>query len=387
MNASERRHKIFYSILKPLNNMFCRLKFNSRVEKYADIEEPFLVISNHVTFYDMFFVAQNFRRHLYFVASEHSMRAGFASKLLKYFFDPIIRTKATVGASTVIKIKKRLNAGHNVCLFAEGEQNACGVNRKILKSTAPVVKMLGVRLVTFRIHGGFFSSPRWSRTDRKGRIWCEVVNIYSPEELKAMTDDELDERINADIFVDAYAENADRQIAYKGKALAEGIELELVKCPKCGKLNSIKSSGNEFFCGCGLRGVYDEYGILTGEGFDFRTITEWDVWEKREIENMSVPEAGALICRDPDQQLLEIKPGHRNEVVDSGYLELTTDYLTVGNTKIGLPELSRYDLIGRGRLLLTTKDGKYYQISSKTRAFSGFLYILLLNRLLSNKKA
>lgn len=387
MSPDEKRHKRFFYTFRPLVDLFCRLRFNSRAEKRTDIDGPFLVISNHVTFYDMFFVVQHFKPHMYFVASEHSMRAGVLSKLLRYFLDPIVRPKATIGASTVIKMKKRLKAGHNVCLFAEGEQNACGVNRKILKATAPVVKMMGVKLVTFRIHGAFFSSPRWSRTDRKGKIWCEIVNIYSPDELRAMSDDELDERINADIFVDAYADNAERHIAYKGKSLAEGIELELVKCPKCGRLNSVKSKGNKFFCECGLNGQYDEYGMLSGEGFDFKTITEWDIWEKHEIENMNIPDGDAPICRDPDQLLLEIRKDHTDEIVDSGELTLSSNALSVGNTKIELGDISRYDLIGRGRLLLTTKKGKYYQIGNKKHAFSGFLYILLMNRLLQVKEA
>ena len=385
MSSAEKLHKIFYSLIKRPVDIFCRIKFNSRAERPADFEGPFLVISNHVTLYDMFFVAQNFRPHMYFVASEHSMRAGLGSRLLKFFFDPIIRPKATVGAATVIKMKKRLKAGHNVCLFAEGERNACGASRKIPRATASVVKMLGVKLVTFRIHGGFLSSPRWSRTARRGRIWCDVANIYSPEALKAMSDDELDARINADIFVDAYAENAERRIAYRGKALAEGIELELVKCPKCGSLNSIKSRGDEFFCDCGLRGTYDEYGEISGEGFDFRTVTEWDEWEKREIENMPIPEPKTPICRDPGQQLIEIGGGHTETLIDSGELLLTPESISVGNTFIALLDLSRYDLIGRGQLLITTKDGKYYQIGGKDRAFSGFLYILLLDRLLSDR--
>lgn len=387
MNSAYKRHRIVYSVLRPLVSLFCKIMFNYKTEKPVDIEGPFLLIPNHVSTYDMLFAAIHFKPHMYFVASEHSMRGGFGSKLLAYFLDPIIRPKATVGASTVIKMRKRLKAGHNVCLFAEGEQSSNGVNREILKATAPVVKMMGVQLVTFRIHGGYFTAPRWGKGIRKGQMSGEIVNIYSPAQLKAMTDDELDAAINRDIFEDAYAENAEKKIAYKGKKLAEGIEYQLLVCPKCGKLNCLRSNGNAFFCSCGLKGRYDEYGLLSGEGFEFSTITQWDIWQKNLISELSVTDENAELCRDADQYLKEIKADHTMEIVSSGDIVLTAKELRVGDTAFALSELSKFDIIRHGYLLLSTKDGRYFEIGNKKHKYAGQLYLLLMNRFAADNTA
>lgn len=385
MESAFKRHKIVYSVLRPLVALYCKIMFNYKVEKPVDLNGPFLLIPNHVSTYDMLFAAIHFKPHMYFVASEHSMRGGFASKLLEYFLDPITRPKATVGASTVIKMKKRLKKGHNVCLFAEGEQSRNGVNRKILKATAPVVKMMGVKLVTFRIHGGYLTAPRWGKGIRKGKMSGEIVNIYTPEELKAMTDDELDEAINRDIYEDAYAENEVKRIAYKGKNLAEGIEYALVMCPKCGRMNGIRSRGNEFFCDCGLRGKYDEYGLLSGEGFDFTTVTQWDEWQKSAIAELHEISDDCVVCSDPGQYLKEIKPDHTMVIAATGELALTPCELRIGSTVIPLNEISRYDIIRHGYLLLSTKDGRYFEIGNKKQKYAGYLYLLLIDRFLGEK--
>ena len=379
MDSAFKRHKIVYTILRPLVVLYCKIVFNYKVEKPVDMEGPFILIPNHVSVYDMLFAAIHFKPHMYFVASEHSMRGGFASKLLSYFIEPIVRPKATVGASTVMKMRKHLKAGHNVCLFAEGEQSSNGTNRKILKATAPVVKMMGAKLVTFKIHGGYFTAPRWGKGVRRGEMSGEIVNVYSPAELKAMTDDELDAVINGDIFEDAYAENAEKKIAYKGKNLAEGIEYQLVVCPKCGKLNSIKSGGNEFFCDCGLKGKYDEYGMISGDGFDFTTITQWDEWQKQVLSEMDFDD-NTVICSEADQVIKEIRSDHTMEIVSTGDIALTTKELRVGDWSIELSELSKYDIIAHGYLLLSTKDGRYFEIKNKEHKYAGQLYLLLIDK-------
>ncbi len=380
MNPGYRRHKLIYTIIRPFVTLFLKLRFGFKRGKMRDEKGPFVLVCNHVTNFDMMFLGCIFKEYIYFVASEHTFRAGFASKLLRWVFDPIGRTKASVAGSTVMEMKKRLKAGHSIGIFAEGLRTANGVTQPIMPATARVLQMFGVPVITYKLHGGYFAHPRWGYTVRRGYMEGELVNIYTPEMLKKMTADELDEAINRDLHEDAYEWNKERHIAYKGKRPAEGIEFELVACPKCKKLNSIRSKKDRFWCECGLQGRYDEYGILSGEGFDFTTVKEWDEWERKLIAGLPDYDDDHILAQDPDQTLCEYDADHNTTPVASGLLSITPKEIRVGDFPVLLSDISMYDIILQGYLLFSTTDGRHFEIHDSKHKFAGFLYQLLIKR-------
>ena len=380
MNPGYRRHKLIYTIIKPIVTLFLKLRFGFKRGRMREEKGPFVVVCNHVTNFDMLFLACTFKEYIYFVASEHTFRAGFASKLLRWVFDPIGRTKASVAGSTVMEMKKRLKAGHSIGIFGEGLRTASGVTQPIMPATARVMQMFGVPIITYKLHGGYLAHPRWGYTIRRGHMEGELVNIYTPEMLKKMTADELNDAINRDLYEDAYEWNKDRHIAYKGRRLAEGIEFELVACPKCGKLNSIKSKKDRFWCNCGLAGRYDEYGMLSGEGFDFTKVKEWDEWERGYIEKLPEYEDDHVLASDPDQTLCEFDADHNTIPVATGTLQITPTEIRVGDFAVKLSDISMYDIILQGYLLFSTADGRHFEIHDSKHKFAGFLYQLLIKR-------
>jgi len=379
-----------YAILKIIAAPFIKSRFNFKGgEFFKAPDEPFIVISNHVTNLDMVWVAISMDKHLYFVSSEHVVRKGILGRAVNFLFHPIVREKATVGLSTVVEMKKHLQAGHNVCLFAEGVRSADGLSNQIVPSTAAVIKKLGFTLVTFKIHGGFFTSPRWASDIRKGMMCAEVVNVFDPSKIKEMSSEELNLAITKDIYEDAYEYNKNRKIAYRSKRSAEGIEYELVMCPKCRRLGTLKSDKSRFFCDCGLKGVYNEYGMLFGEGFEFGTIPEWDKWQKKEISLLEF-NPGEEIISHPDQEMREIVKGndrkHKDEIISKGRLRMTDEAIFVGDKEIPLSNISGYDIFFHGILLISTKDKKYLEISNNKEKYPGYLYRLLLDKYLIGSK-
>ena len=372
----------FFEFTKKVIVPFLKSKFNFLVEeRYIMPDVPFILISNHVTNLDMCWIAISTDKHLYFVSGEQVVRKGIGGKLVNAFFHPIVREKATVGLSTVVEMKKHLSAGHNVGLFAEGVRSADGLTNKIVPSSAAVLKKLGYTVVTFKIHGGFFTSPRWASDIRRGKMCAEKINVYSPEDLNNMSAEELDLAINKDIFEDAYEYNRERKIAYKSRKAAEGIEFELVLCPKCKKRASIKSKGDSFYCECGMKGRYDEYGLLSGEGFEFATIPEWDKWQRGEIEALDFKE-NEIILSHPNQKITEISRDHSEKVVGNGALILKKDSVSVGEKVIMLKDIRDCDIFYHGYLLISTKDKKYYEISNPKSKYPGYLYKLLIKKYL-----
>ena len=102
------------------------------------------------------------------------------------------------------EIMKHIKAGYNVCLYPEGRHSYNGITMKQDDSIGKLVRISGAALVTYKIEGGYFLKPRWSRFKRTGPISGHVTGVYSSEELKNKTPKEITEIINKGIYEDAY---------------------------------------------------------------------------------------------------------------------------------------------------------------------------------------
>ncbi|HHX37348.1 MAG TPA: 1-acyl-sn-glycerol-3-phosphate acyltransferase [Clostridiaceae bacterium] len=380
MKNSARFHKFVYRIVLPIVRLLSLIIFGFYRPPAPDFNGPLLIISNHVTHYDYLFVAISLRRHLYFVASEHAFRRKLLSRIMNLLFAPIPHSKANLGVSTVLNIKRKLAAGHNVCIFAEDGCSFNGQSIQTVSSTARVLRKLGASVVTLRIRGGYFTNPRWGKHLRRGRMIAEWVNVYSPDQLAQMSDDDLKKAINRDIFVDAYVDGPIKPIPYKGKNLAENIEFTLVMCPHCRRLNHLRSKGNEFFCSCGLRGRYTEFGNILGKGFPFKNIKDWDIWQRRAIADLPDMDHETVLCSDPDQFLMQINEDHSTKKVAVGELRLTPTRLSIGRRSYLLSDISRLALIKQGYLVFSTRDGELFEIRNHRQKYAGYLYVLLVER-------
>ena len=182
-----KRHRIVWKLLRPFARLLLKCKFNYSSPVYAP-KGPFIVLCNHVTDWDPIFVGAAFKEQMYFVTSEHLLRLGFVSKLIMWLQAPIARQKGGSAAGAVKAMLRAMKEGHNIGLFPEGNRTWDGVTRDFPASTGKRVRSCGGTLVTFRLSGGYFASPRWAgASTRRGRMRGQVVGTYSPEELRAMT--------------------------------------------------------------------------------------------------------------------------------------------------------------------------------------------------------
>ncbi|MBQ1954842.1 MAG: 1-acyl-sn-glycerol-3-phosphate acyltransferase [Clostridia bacterium] len=374
-------HKLVFILLRFPVYVFLRIKLNFHRHIPKKIEGPFIVMSNHNTDLDPLLVCSSFRQHMYAVASEHIFRRGFATKLLKFFLDPIARAKGTTATSTVIEMLKRLKKRQNILLFAEGNKSYNGLTNPILPSTGKLVKKAKCSLVTFRLTGGYFTSPRWAKkVSRRGRMDGHVVHVYTPDDLANMTADEVNAAIVADIFEDAYADQEKAPVRYRSDRRAEGIETALFMCPKCKKLGTIQSRGNEFFCDCGLKGEYDEYGYLSGN-FDFKTVRDWDMWEQELFKSGLKAGEDKVYYSVDGLKLCSVKPEVGTEIVDSGTLSITGNSLRLGNTEFALSEIEDVSIHGSSALIMTVSKKGYFEIPSDEIKYIGRIFLVAIEEL------
>ena len=321
-----------------------------------ELEAPFLLISNHVTNSDPFLVGVTSKSTpLAFVASEHIFRQGLVTRLINRIFAPIPRSKAASGAGTVKAILKNIREGRAVALFAEGDCTWDGETKPVFPATGKLAKTARVPLVTFRLEGGYLVSPRWSKKLRRASMRGGAVRVYSPEELAGMAPEEIDAAINRDIYENVWERQSAERIPIRSKARAEGLERALFICPECGSAVCMSTKGGKLTCAvCRSEWNMDEYGFLDGPRF--KTVMEWDEWQKEEIRNIRGRSLFAGKCVYSD-----IDSGKRTKTIvrlDTIGLRILLD----GRGEIPFSDITDMAMVKTNRLLFTDGAG-YHEIT------------------------
>ena len=358
-----KRHIYFYSILRKLVLIFLKIRFRFTYKKAENLPDKYIVLSNHVTDYDMLFVAASFPRQMYFVASEHIARWKTLYKFLQYAAEPIMRYKGTVAATTVMEALRKIKAGASVCIFAEGIRTWDGVTCSILPSTGKMVKSARCGLVTYKITGGYFVSPGWSDSGlRKGPIHGEPVGVYTAEQIASMSVDEVNEIINRDLFEDAYDRQLKSPQKFVGKDLAKGLENLLFFCPECHKMDTLVTEGNDLKCtSCNSTYTYNEYGMF--ENGPFKTVREYVLWQndmtkKAVLDNVDYVASSAVL-----KKIVK----HDETILAESSAVINNATLTCGDVSIPVSSISDMDITGRHGLVFSVGK-EYYELKAAGNA-------------------
>lgn len=377
-----KRHMRAYKILKILVLPFFRWWFNIDSQPAPDVEGPCLILANHNADLDPAIIHLSFKELLYFVASEHIFRAGILSRLLIRYFDPIPRLKGTLAINTVREVIRRIKLGMKVCIFAEGNRSFNGLTNPITPSTGRLAKSCGAPLITYKFEGGYFTTPRWAYTMRRGKMRGYVVNVYPPEQLKNMTVEEINAAIATDLYEDAYARQVTDKVLYKGKRLAEGLENSLFICPDCERFGTLKSKGNKFYCDCGLKTTYDELGYFNSSRYS--TVTEWDKWQNEKLTHLAKNLGDELAFEDNDVSLVLVRPKHQSEILYTGRIVIYRDRIQCGKYSFYINNIPDMAIYGRSNITFTYGDN-HYEIISK-HLFCGRKYLELYKQLKKIKR-
>lgn len=355
-------HRFFYRLFFYPVKLFLKIKFGYTCTKAKDLPQRYIVLANHNTDYDPLMVAVSFPKQMYFVASEHIARWKAGYKLLRFGFEPIVLYKGSVAASTVKEVLRKVKNGSNVCIFAEGARSWDGVTGPILSSTGKVVKTARCGLVTYKLTGGYFASPRWSVSGtRKGYLHGAPVNVYTEEQIASMTVDEINEAINRDLYEDAYETQRQKRKRYRGKRLAEGMENLLFICPKCGEIDTIISHGDTVECStCGASFRYNEYGMLEDAPFD--TLRDLARWQEEQVEKAA--ENGAEYTAELGTLTRIAK--HKEYPEAQGAIRLSAESLTCGDKVIPLKDISNLAMHGKRGIVFSTATAYYELIPEHT---------------------
>lgn len=208
---------------------------------------PYVVLPNHVNFWDPFLVGITIPHYLYFVAADGNFRSSLMRALLPRV-GAIPKAKARNDLESIRALQALIAEGRSITLFPEGQRTWDGVGRPLLPGIEKLVRLLDAPVLAMRFRGAYLATPRWSRVLRRGPLHIEKELILTREDLRTLSRSEIGRRIREAICVDEAAWQQETGHLYHGSRRAEHVEWAIFHCPACGADGTLRSKDNEFRC-------------------------------------------------------------------------------------------------------------------------------------------
>lgn len=275
------RHRIVNGIASVILWPIFKIKTRFTYKRFRH-KEPYLVLSNHQTVYDQFFLGYMLRPKMYFVATDDLTTMKFVSPLLNYFVHPIPYKKGSTDFTILRTCKKVADEGGTIVIFPEGNRTYSGETGYINDTIAKMIKFLKLPVAFVNITGGYGVQPRWANKPNRGKkMHCEVVNTMSFDEYKDLSYEEIFEIVKKNLYVDESTEDG----PFKSKHQAEYLERAIYYCPKCG-FSHFASKGNVLTCkNCGATVKYNSFKQFeSADGvIPFKNVKEWYRYQEKTL--------------------------------------------------------------------------------------------------------
>ncbi|MBO5981510.1 MAG: 1-acyl-sn-glycerol-3-phosphate acyltransferase [Clostridia bacterium] len=367
------RHTVVTNLLFPIIYPYSRIKYGIKIEKIADSKRQYLVLLNHQTPFDQFFVGMSFnRKTMYYLATEDIFSKGMLSKIIKFLVAPIPIKKQTTDIKAVMTCIRVAREGGSIVIAPEGNRTYSGRTEYMNPAIVSLARKLNLPIALYRLEGGYGIQPRWSDVTRKGKMRGYVYEVIEPEEYKSLADDELFERIKKGLYVNEA--KADGEFFHKNRA--NYLERCIYVCPFCG-LSEFHTSGAFIKCKkCGREAEYTVTKEFDGVGYShpFRFAADWYDYQEQYINGLDTTSFTDLPLYTESIKLYEIIPyKNRYLVKKEASVSLYGDRVTVDELTFDFETVSQVSVLGKNKLNIYYGD-KLYQIKGSKR-FNALKYL------------
>ena len=272
--------EIFFRVALSLKSLSTHPKYYYHFNKKEMKHKQVVLISDHAS-RDTFY----YTLHGYNMANPNVVM-GFQNIFIKGLFKPfldsgvIVKSLYEADLKAIKQMFDVVKMGGSLCLFPEGVQSTSGSTHPMNPSTIKFLKKLSLDVVLCKSYGTYLSRPRYSRSTRKGPIEIHYEVLFTKDELKNLSIDELYKKYLERFKYNDFTWNKERKYKYIGKeSNATGITKILYYCPKCGHEFTLEEKENSVVCKtCGNEIKIDEgYNLIpvNASTMPYTTIDEW----------------------------------------------------------------------------------------------------------------
>ena len=227
------------------------------IDKYDGAK---FIIYNHQSRFDWVNIVKmtKGRRINFVVGYNEFFRSHF--KLIFKLVRNIPKKNFTQDIPSVKAMTKIIKDGGIVCFSPEGMSSITGHSQPIAPGTGRFLKHFGVPVYAMKSQGAYLVNHKVCLDNRQGMMEAELRCLLSPEDLKALSPEEIDAKINEYLWQDDYDWNFEKKYHFKHMENATSHFEDLAYyCPKCGKEFGIVTKGNEIKCEhCGNGATLDD---------------------------------------------------------------------------------------------------------------------------------
>jgi 1-acyl-sn-glycerol-3-phosphate acyltransferase len=252
--------------------------------KVKQLKSPYLLLSNHIGFFDPFVVGNILPHYTHFVASD----AAFRNPVQRFFLTRLgtIPKKKNMRDTKVIKdIAAVIAQGENVGIFPEAVRNWAGSTFYIDESIAKLIKLLKVPVVLSIMKGMNLMNPRWSGKLRYTRLEVEYQLLLTPGQIQNLTPSDIISIVRKELVHDEVEHQRIHMNRIYSQKKAEHIGHALYLCPECNSIDTFTSKGNNFLCSeCSYDIHIDGYGFFKRQSpgkLYFDNIRDWYNWQEQ----------------------------------------------------------------------------------------------------------
>lgn len=293
--SSRKLHRPFpviYQILMLVMRMLYQRKLGMTFEREVEprkIKGPFIAVSNHASRMDYLYSAFAFRgRRLNFVAGYNEFFRSHLKFILR-FMQVVPKKNFTPDMYAMREMRRIIKKGGALAIFPEGMSSISGANQPVAVGTGAFLKAMNVPVYATLISGGYLTSTKYCLDERPGRTHVKLMQLFHPDELKALTAEQVEDRLNTALYHDDYAWNKQARAEFDGKGrIAHNMHTLLYKCPRCGREFRMKGEGDAIRClecgnGAHVNACYD---LIP---FDDKCVIPetprvWLDWERDEVK-------------------------------------------------------------------------------------------------------
>lgn len=372
------RHRIVRVVLGWFIEPYTKLKYGVKIDKFKEEgKRPYLILYNHQTAFDQFFVGLAFKQPVYYVASEDLFSNGFVSSLIRWLVEPIPIKKQATDVTAVMTCMRLAKEGGTIAIAPEGNRTYSGDTVYISPTIAGLAKKINLPIALYRIEGGYGVQPRWSDKVRRGKMHSYVSRVIEPEEFAELSNEELFDLIQKELTVKEGVADA----SFISGKKAEYLERAMYVCPDCG-LSVFESHGNEITCTkCNKTILYGEDKSLTGVDFEFpfKFVSEWYEYQNKFVSELDMePYTDSPMYIDTARLSEVIVYKKKQLMKESAEIKLYGNRVVVDEgcaDEIVFPfeEISAVSVLGRNKLNIY-HDKMIYQLKGNPR-FNALKYV------------
>lgn len=256
-----------------LATVLFRKKYNVHFTCVDDITpyhgKPYIVVSNHASRMDYVFTAPGFWPDTFnFVVGYNEFFRGHLAGVLRAM-QTVPKKNFVQQPYAIRQMIRIIRGGGRVIILPEGMSSISGANQPCAIGSGHLLKSLKVPVLYTKIAGGYLTAPKFDLEDRPGRVDVQVGVLFTPEQLAAMTADEIQKALDERLYHDDYEWNKTARMKFAGKGrMARNMHQLLFWCPKCGGELCMASEGDRIYCRhCGNGASLNEYyDLLPEEG-------------------------------------------------------------------------------------------------------------------------